>query len=55
MHATELCENGVNLKEIQRRLGHKNFEVTNWIYLRATDTMERESMKIMRKMYGVEK
>ena len=50
-HATELCENGVNLKEIQRRLGHKNLEVTNRVYLHATDAMERESMEIMRKMY----
>lgn len=54
-HATELCENGVNLKEIQRRLGHKNFEVTNRIYLHATDAMERESIEIMKKMYGGEK
>ena len=54
-HATELCENGVNLKEIQRRLGHKNFEVTNRIYLHATDAMERESMEIMKKMYSVGK
>ena len=53
-HATELCENGVNLKEIQRRLGHKSFEVTNRIYLHATDAMERESMEIMKKMYGEE-
>lgn len=54
-HATELCENGVNLKEIQRRLGHKSVEVTNRIYLHATDAMERESMEIMKKMYGVGK
>ena len=54
-HATELCENGVNLKEIQRRLGHKSVEVTNRIYLHATDAMERESMEIMRKMYDTEK
>ena len=54
-HATELCENGVNLKEIQRRLGHKSFEVTNRICLHATDAMERESMEIMKKMYGGEK
>ena len=53
-HATELCENGVNLKEIQRRLGHKSFEVTNRIYLHATDAMERESMEIMKKMYGAD-
>ena len=54
-HATELCENGVNLKEIQRRLGHKNLEVTNRVYLHATDAMDRESMEIMKKMYRAEK
>ena len=52
-HATELCENGVNLKEIQRRLGHKNLEVTNRVYLHATDAMERESVEILKRMYGM--
>ena len=31
-HAAELCEAGVNLKEIQRRLGHKSMEITNRMY-----------------------
>ena len=52
-HATELCENGVNLKEIQRRLGHKNLEVTNRVYLHATDAMERESVEILKRMYAM--
>jgi len=28
--------------------------VTNRIYLHATDAMERESMEIMKKMYGAD-
>jgi len=51
-HASELNENGVNLKEIQRRLGHKTMEVTISTYLHATDMMEAESMRIMNRMYG---
>lgn len=51
-HATELSEYGVNLKEIQRRLGHKTLEVTVRTYLHATDVMEAESMQIMKQMYG---
>jgi integrase len=51
-HAAELSEYGVNLKEIQRRLGHKTLEVTVRTYLHATDVMEAESMQIMKQMYG---
>lgn len=50
-HATELCEAGVNLKEIQRRLGHKTLEVTNRRYIHATELMETQSMEIMNRMY----
>lgn len=51
-HATELCEAGVNIKEIQRRLGHKTMEVTSKRYLHATDLMETQSLEIMNRMYG---
>lgn len=54
-HATELCENGVNVKEIQRRLGHKTLEVTMRTYLHATDAMENASVEIMNRMYGAGK
>lgn len=54
-HATELCENGVNIKEIQRRLGHKRIEITMRTYLHATATMEDASVEIMNRMYGAEK
>lgn len=50
-HATELSEAGVNLKEIQRRLGHKSLEITNRRYIHATDVMEQQSIDIMNEMY----
>ena len=46
-----LCEARANLKEIQRRLGHKTLEVTNRRYIHATDLMETQSMDIMNSMY----
>lgn len=46
-HATELCEEGVNIKEIQRRLGHSTMEVTSKRYLHATERMEDESIELM--------
>lgn len=54
-HATELCEAGVNLKEIQRRLGHKTLEVTNRRYIHATELMEKQSLDIMNGMYDTPK
>ena len=51
-HATELCEAGVNIKEIQRRLGHSTMEVTSKRYLHATDQMEEQSLDLMNQMYG---
>ena len=50
-HATELSEAGVNLKEIQRRLGHKSLEITNRRYIHATDVIEQQSIDIMNEMY----
>ncbi|MDD6050991.1 MAG: tyrosine-type recombinase/integrase [Clostridiales bacterium] len=52
-HATELSEAGVNLKEIQRRLGHKSLEITTRKYIHATDEMQRQSLEIMNRMYQV--
>ena len=50
-HATELSEAGVNLKEIQRRLGHSTMEVTSKRYLHATKAMEQECVERMNEMY----
>ena len=52
-HATELCEAGVNLKEIQRRLGHSTMEVTSKRYLHATQAMEDESVEKMETMFSI--
>lgn len=51
-HATELCEEGVNIKEIQRRLGHSTMEVTSKTYLHATERMERESIELMNAKFA---
>ena len=51
-HATELSEVGVNIKEIQRRLGHSTMEVTSKRYLHATKAMEDESVEKMNRMFA---
>lgn len=53
-HATELAENGVHIKEIQRRLGHKTMEVTTRTYLHATDVMRQQTVGIINQMYKKE-
>lgn len=53
-HATELCEAGVNIKEIQRRLGHSTMEVTSKRYLHATEKMEQDSVELMNRMHSTE-
>ena len=52
-HATELSEAGVNIKEIQRRLGHSTMDVTIKRYLHATKAMEDESVEKMNRMFAV--
>ena len=51
-HATELSEAGVNIKEIQRRLGHSTMDVTSKRYLHATKAMGEESVEKMNRMFG---
>lgn len=46
-HATELIENGVPVKQIQDRLGHKNITTTLDIYAEATKKMEEQVLEIM--------
>lgn len=50
-HVTELSEASVNLKEIQRRLGHKSLAITNRRYIHAMDVMEQQPIGIMNEMY----
>lgn len=46
-HATMLLEAGVNPKEVQHRLGHKNIQVTLDIYSHLTEKMQADAVDIM--------
>lgn len=50
-HATMLAENGVPMKYLQERLGHKNLQVTMKYYLHLTDKMTIEGISIINKLY----
>lgn len=45
-HSTLLIENGVNLKVIQERLGHKNAEVTINSYISATSEAKHQAVEV---------
>ena len=45
-HATVLIENGANIKEVQRRLGHSSFETTMDTYSHATQKMSSDAVDI---------
>lgn len=49
-HATYLNEQGVDIKEIQRRLRHKNASTTLDIYTHATQEMRNKTLKIVDAM-----
>ena len=46
-----LAENGVLPKYLQKRLGHKDLQVTMKYYLHLTDKMNDEGLKILRQLY----
>lgn len=46
-HATMLSENGANIKDIQKRLGHKNIETTLQTYAHDTDKMQENTANIV--------
>ena len=50
-HCTMLFENDVNLKYIQKRLGHKNLEVTLQYYIRYTEEMHIKGKAIIENMF----
>lgn len=50
-HATEPSEDGVNLKEIHRQLGHCTMKLTSKCYLHST-AMEDESIEVLNVMFG---
>lgn len=51
-HTTMLIEAGVNIKEIQYRLGHKNSNVTLDIYSHVTDKIHNETVKILEEIFN---
>ena len=50
-HATELASNGLHIKEIQRRLGHKTEDVTMQKYVHASDEMRQRSIELINSMF----
>lgn len=45
-HATLLLESGVNIKVIQKRLGHQSMEMTEKVYAHVTPELQDESVEI---------
>lgn len=45
-HATLLVENGANIKDVQKRLGHENIETTLQTYVHDTETMIEQSVDL---------
>ena len=45
-HATLLLEAGVNAKDIQQRLGHKNINTTMDVYVKSTEVNQRRAVEI---------
>lgn len=50
-HATMLSENGVPIKYIQNRLGHKKIEVTMNVYQHYTNNIGEQGADILNRMY----
>ncbi len=54
-HATDCVTNNMNVKELQRRLGHKNISVTLDLYSHATEQLAENSRAILNDMYSKKK
>ena len=50
-HATMLCENGAQPKFVQKRLGHKNIQVTLDIYTHVSQTMNEQGRAVLNSMF----
>lgn len=51
-HATMLAENGVNPKNLQKRLGHHNIQTTLDTYIHDTEKLADETVSIFEKLIG---
>ncbi|AKL96666.1 phage integrase family protein [Clostridium aceticum] len=49
-HATLLIENGANIKDVQKRLGHSRIETTLNTYTHQTESMSNETVDIFEKV-----
>ena len=52
-HATILIQNGANIKNVQKRLGHEKIETTLQTYVHNTEVMEEESVEVFEKFAEV--
>lgn len=48
-HATLLVDSGAPIKEVSKRLGHKSITTTMDLYVKRTDDMQNETLKIFEK------
>ena len=49
-HASLLMEQGIQIEEISRRLGHENSDITREIYLHVTQKLKEQEQERMRKI-----
>jgi integrase len=54
-HATTLIENGANIKDVQKRLGHAHIETTLGTYTHGTEKMSQQSVDIFEKAVSTQK
>lgn len=51
-HATLLFESGVNIKEIQHRLGHSDISMTMDVYTHITESTEKQAISTLIQHLG---
>ena len=54
-HATILVENGADIKNVQKRLGHEKIETTLQTYVHDTDEMSERSVEIFERALSTQK